>query len=231
MGVVGVRLETALVGEGKHLVVHLCRIAYAQHIDATVDELFRYPVDSHVALCTDKYLVLALQCLKNCLNKCRCLAGSGRTMYNGYVLSAKHLVDGVRLRVVEKRERHGLEGECLCLLTGIEQVAQVAQASFCTYGALQCLEHQPVARLVEAALHRQPFRRLHTHYVGPVRNSNYHSVTINKTHHALHSPPQGGVGGGHNLHRPTKLKVVVDVLVFGAHYLNGELVERVVVAA
>ena len=57
--IVGVGLESPLVGEGEHLVVDAGGVADTQHIDAAVYKLFGNPVNGHVALCAHQHLTLA----------------------------------------------------------------------------------------------------------------------------------------------------------------------------
>ena len=86
MGVVGMRLEAPFVGETQHLVVHACRIAYSQHVDAAVNQFLTDPVNRHITLGTHHDLVLPHQCLPNRLHEGRRLSRSGRSVHNGYIL-------------------------------------------------------------------------------------------------------------------------------------------------
>ena len=55
------RLETTLVGEREHLVVHTCRVTYPKNLDAPVHQLLGDPIDGHIALRADQDLILAVQ--------------------------------------------------------------------------------------------------------------------------------------------------------------------------
>ena len=111
--VVRMRLKPSFVGEGEHLIIYSRRITYTQHVDATVDEFLGYPVDSHITLSTYQHLVLATQCLIDSLNECRCLTCSRGTVNDGHILSPQHLVYRILLSLIEIREVHRSETECL----------------------------------------------------------------------------------------------------------------------
>ena len=102
--IVGMALEAPLVGEREHLVVHTRRIAYAQHVDAAVGELFANPVYGHVALRAHHHLTLTHQRLVDGLHERGGLSRARRPVYNGHVLGPHHLVDGLLLRGIEPRE-------------------------------------------------------------------------------------------------------------------------------
>ena len=87
-GVVGVGLEATLIGEGKYLVVDTGGVADAQDIDASVNEFLGDPVDGHVALGTDQYLVLATEGLVNGLDEGGGLAGAWRTVNDRHILGS-----------------------------------------------------------------------------------------------------------------------------------------------
>ena len=108
--------KAALVSERQHLVVNLGGVAYAQHVDAAVDELFANPVDSHVALRADEHLVLAAQRLVYGLDQRGRLARARRPVYYRHVLGAQHLVDGLLLHAVEPGKAYGVEREPAGLL-------------------------------------------------------------------------------------------------------------------
>ena len=114
-GVVGMRLETTLVSEGEHLIVDARGIADAQDVDAPVDEFLGYPVDGHVALGADQYLVFAAECLVDSLDEGGGFAGTGRPVDDGHILGAENLVDSILLCAVQVREVHRGEGEGLGL--------------------------------------------------------------------------------------------------------------------
>ena len=178
-------LEAPLVGEAEHLVVHTGGVADAQHIESAVDELFRYPVDGHIALCTHQHLVLAAQRLVDGLHQRGGLASARRPVHNGHILGPQHLVDGVLLGVVQIVETHVGEGEGLCLLARIEEVAQVAQPALGSHGALKGLEHEAIAGLVEEQLHAQPaVADLQVGQRRIVGNGHDHAVAVDKAHGA-----------------------------------------------
>ena len=87
-GIVGMRLEAPLVGEGEHLIVDARGIADAQDVDAPVDEFLGYPVDGHVALGADQYLVFAAECLVDSLDEGGGFAGAWRTVDDGHILGS-----------------------------------------------------------------------------------------------------------------------------------------------
>ena len=86
--IVWVCFEASLIGERQHLVIDTRGVAYAQHIDAAVYEFLRYPVDSHITLCTYQYLTLAHQCFTDGLHQCGGLACSWGTMDDSNILGA-----------------------------------------------------------------------------------------------------------------------------------------------
>ena len=112
--VVGMTLETSFVGEREHLIIHSRRIAYTQHVDATIDEFLGDPVDRHITLSTYQHLVLATQCLIDSLNEGGCLTCSRRTVNDSHVLRPQHLVYRILLGLIEIRKMHRSKTECLC---------------------------------------------------------------------------------------------------------------------
>ena len=111
--VVGMTLETSFVGKGEHLIIYSRRITDTQHVDATIDEFLGDPVDRHITLSTYQHLVLATQCLIDSLNECRCLTCSRGTVNDGHIFCPKHLVYRILLSLIEIREVHRSETECL----------------------------------------------------------------------------------------------------------------------
>ena len=109
--IVGMGLKAPFVGERQHLVVDTCRIAYAQHGNATVDEFLRNPVDRHVALSAHQHLALTAQRLVYSLNQSGSLARSGRAVHDGNILGTHHLAHGVLLRGIEPWQYGGVECE------------------------------------------------------------------------------------------------------------------------
>ena len=192
--IVGMRLETTLVGEGQHLIVYPRGIAYAEHVQATVYKFLRNPVDSHVTLRTDQHLVLATQRLVDSLNECGRLARTGRAVNDGHVLGPQHLVDGVFLRAVEIRKVHVGKGESLCPhATGIEEVAEIAQTALGPHRALQRLEHHPIGGLVKTQLHANlSLGCLQVDNRGVVGQGNHHAVAVDVGNGALKRKVKSG---------------------------------------
>ena len=151
--IVGVCLEATLIGKGEHLVVDLRRITDTQHIDAAIHQLLRYPVDSHIALCTYQHLILTHQRLTDSFYQRGGLTRSRGTMNNGYVLGAQHHIDCLLLRGIQIREVNGWKAEGLWLLTTVEQVAQIAQTTLTLDSTVERLHHQSVAGLIERKLY------------------------------------------------------------------------------
>ena len=110
------RLKAALEGKGEHLVIDLGRIADAEHMQTTVDQFLRNPVDCHIALGTHQHLVLPPQGLIDGLDKRGGLTRSGRAMHDGHILGSQHLVDRLLLRAVEEGIMQGSKGEGFRLL-------------------------------------------------------------------------------------------------------------------
>ena len=124
-------LEATLIGEGEHLVVDTGGVADAQDIDASVNKFLGDPVDGHVALGTDQYLVLATEGLVNGLDEGGGLAGARRAMDDGDIFRPENLIHRILLGTVQVGEMQGGKGERLGLHGGgIEEVAEVAQATF-----------------------------------------------------------------------------------------------------
>ena len=159
-------------------------------------------------------------------------------MYDGDVLGAQHLVDGLLLCRVQVGEVHGLEGKRLCLLPAIEQVAQIGQSSLAAHGTVQRLHHQPVARLVERQLHAYVLCPLHVNEGSVVRHGNDHAVAIHIAYHTreLEVVDTGllGLSGLIRLFsiiqaekhdRPSELKAVLNVCVRRAKHLHRQLVQ------
>ena len=184
--VVGVGLEASFVGEGEHLIVDAGGVADAEYVDASVDEFFRDPVDGHIALGTDQYLVLAAECLVDGLDEGGGLAGTWWAVDNGDILSAEDLVDSIFLSAVQVGEVQGVEGEGLGLHGGgIEEVAEVAQTTFGTDDAVESLEHRAVGGLIEEELDAEIFGGLEVDEGGIVGEGDDHAVAVDE-----------GYGGG-----------------------------------
>ena len=153
MGIVRMRLEATLIGERQHLVVDTGRITDTQDVDASVNEFLRDPVDSHITLCTYQHLTLTHQCLTDGFyERCR-LTSARRAMDDSDILCPQHPIDGILLRSVQIREVHRLEDKSLRRTMGIEEVAQLTQASFSLDGTIKGFYHQAIARLVERELY------------------------------------------------------------------------------
>ena len=184
--------EAALVGEGEHLVVNAHGIADAEHVDPTIDQLFRDPVHRHIALCAHQHLTLAVQCLVDGLDERGGLARAGRTVHDGYVFGPEHLVDGMLLCTVQigevqvgKGERLGTHAAlALVWRRGIEEIAQIAQATLGAYGAFECIEHHAIAGLIEGELNAEAFLREGTDGE-TIRHMNNHTVAIDEGDGAL----------------------------------------------
>ena len=113
-------LETALVGEAQHLVVHTGRVSDTEHVDASIHQFFRNPVHRHIALCTHQHLTLSHQGFVDGFHQSCGLSGSRRSVNNRHVLSPEHLVHSSFLGRIEPWELHRFEGESACLLMRIE---------------------------------------------------------------------------------------------------------------
>ena len=227
-------LEAALIGEAQHLVVHAGGVAYAQHIDAAVDQLLAYPVHGGVALCADHHLALAHQRLVDGFHESGGLAGAGRAMHHLHVLGLQHLVDGFLLCGVEPREAHGLEGERLGGLVAVEEVAQIGQPV--VLGAnhtVEGVEHHAVGGLVEEQLHAHGIGAALDVELVSLWHGHDHAVAVDIAHlGGEREVAQGFVlVHGEEHHGLAKLEVVLDVGVGGARHLQGHLVERIVGAA
>ena len=248
--VVRVSLKTPLIGKAKHLVVHTSGVSQAQHVDTPVYQLLRDPVHGHVALCTYQHLTLAHQRLAYGLNECRRLARPWGSVHHSDVLGAQHLIDGLLLRGVQIGKVQGLEGQRLGLHAvaldtvlgrvpgGIEQVAQIGQTPLGTYGAVECLHHQPVAGLVERQLYAQPLGSLQVDKGCRVRHGHHHTVTDDVAYHARKTEVPDAcrahvvfVVEREERHWPAELKDMLHVGVGSTYHLHRQLVQRVIVAA
>ena len=114
--IVGMRLEPPFVCERQHFVVHPRRIAYAQHVDAAVDEFLRNPVYCHIALRAHHHLALAHQRFVYRLDQRGGLSRSRRAVYHHHILCPQHLVHRLFLCRIEPREAHWGERERLGLM-------------------------------------------------------------------------------------------------------------------
>ena len=110
------------------------------------------------------------------------LARARRAVHYGHVLGPEHLVDGVLLRGVEVGEAHRGKGEPAGLAARVEQVAQVGEPPLGPHGAVERVEHQAVARLVERQLHAGVGGSLQRHGVGGVGQCHHHAVAVDKAH-------------------------------------------------
>ena len=123
-------LKAPLIGELQHLVVYPCRIAYSQHVYASVDKLLAYPVYGHIALCAYQYLTLTGKSLIDSFNESCGLSCSGRPVHYGNILGSQHFVDGMLLCGIQPWQCYIGEPELLCFhLSRCKQVAQVGQPS------------------------------------------------------------------------------------------------------
>ena len=171
-------LEAALVGKRQHLVVDTGGIADTQDIDASVDELFANPVDSHIALRTYQHLTLAHQCLTDSFYQRSGLACTWRSVDDGHILGTQHFVDSLLLSGIQIREVHGLEDKGLGFLVRIKQVAQIGQTALAPHGPVQGVHHHPIAGLVERQLHTNLLRALQIDKGRVVRHCHHHPVAI-----------------------------------------------------
>ena len=113
-------LETALVGEAQHLVVHTGRVSDTEHVDASIHQFFRNPVHRHIALCTHQHLTLSHQGFVDGFYQGCSLSGSRRSVNDGNILRPEHLVHSSFLGRIEPWELHWFEGESASLLMRIE---------------------------------------------------------------------------------------------------------------
>ena len=236
--IVGVRLEAPFVAEREHLVVHACGVAYAQHVHAAVYELLRNPVDSHVALRAYHHLTLSAQRLVDGFHECCGLARSRRSVHHGYVLGAQHLVHGLLLRGVEPGQTHGFERELLCRRLGVEDVAQGGETPrLGAYHAVEGVEHEAIACLVEEELQSDGLRALQVGDAPAVGQCHDDAVVVGVAHggcerHILYALTVCLLVASHGEEADgsSRLEVVLYVRVLGARHLHHCLVERVVVA-
>ena len=184
LGIIRMRLKPPFVCKRQHLVIHTGRISNAQHINSSVNQFLGYPIHRHITLCAHEHLVLPAQCLENGLDESCGLSCSGRAMHHSHILCPEYLIYCPFLRSIKKWKLHRGERECLCLLTAVEQVAQVAQPTLCPDSAVESLKHQSVCGFVESQLHCQRLCRLQCHNVGSIRHHNHHPVAIHIIHHS-----------------------------------------------
>ena len=232
--IVGMGLEAPLIGEAQHLVVDARWIADAQHVDATVDELFANPVDGGVALCAHQHLALAHQHLVDGLHEGRCLARSWWSVHHFHVLGLQHFVDGLLLRGVEPGEAHRLERELSRRLVAVEEVAQVGQTVVLGMDdAVEGIEHHAVGGLVEEKLHADGIGRTLNVELMSLGNDHHHAVAVDIAHLGREGEIAYGAVllHGEEHHGLAEFEVVGDVGVGGARHLNRHLVECVVGAA
>ena len=140
---------------------------------------------------------------------------------------------------------HGLEGEGLGLLAlRVEEVAEVAQPSLAFDGAVQGVLHRAVGGLVERQLHAEAFSGLQVNDGEGVRDGDYHAVAVDVADgggvaEILDADGAGiytelavrGSGCRKELDGASELEVMLDVGVGRAYDFNGQLVQRIVVAA
>ena len=234
LGVERMPLEAAFVGEGEHLVVHAGGVADTQHVDAPVHQLLRNPVDSGVALGADQHLRFAVQGLVDGFHQRGGLPRSRRTVDDGDIAGAQHLVDGALLRGVQPGEADGVEFAESCLGGAQQDVAQLGETvAFGAQYVFQRLEHGAVGGLIEVELHAQVVGCLHFEGGSGAGHHDYHPGLV------------GIADGGGEVHvgdfpvsrlaeeadGTTELEAVLDVGVLGAGDFQHQLVQRVVVGA
>ena len=99
-------LKPPFVSGRQHFVVYPCRIADTEHCYSPVYQFLTNPIDSGITLRADKHLRFPVQRFVNGFDKRSRLPGSRRTVYDGDVTRAEHLVDGCFLRIVQPREAY-----------------------------------------------------------------------------------------------------------------------------
>ena len=105
----------------------------------------------------------------------RRLSRSRRTVDDGDILGAQHLVDGVLLRGVKPRQTDVAEGVMLQRYVGVAHVAQMRQTRApALYHTVEGIEHAAVARLVERQLHAKTLRLLKQGGVALAAKGYYH---------------------------------------------------------
>ena len=226
-------LKTALIGKREHLVVHTCGITDPQYVDATIHQFLRYPVDSHIALCTYQHLILTSQCLVDSLHEGRGLSRSRRAMNHSHILCPQYPIDSLLLRRIQIREVHRCKRECLSFQTGVEEVTQIAQAALRLHHAVECLKHGLITCLVEKELDTHLFSTLHVDQLSVVRHCHHHSVAIHVAHTGgeveildlvLFVDTEKG-------YRSAKLKIMLYLIVITlTENLDHELIQRVIIA-
>ena len=153
-------------------------------------------------------------------------------MHHHHVLGAQHFVHRFFLCGVEPGETYRVEGEAACGLPAVEQVAQIGQAvALGTDGAVERLEHQAVAGLVEKQLYACLVGLCQGENVGSVGQGDHHAVAVDKAHGARGVEIVYFVfaticlGDGEEAYGTPELKVVFNLLVGCACHLNSHLVE------
>ena len=148
-------------------------------------------------------------------------------MDNGYILGPQHLVDGILLSLVQVREAHRREAECLCRLVRIEQIPQIAQTSFRPDDTVESLKHHLIASLVEKELNAYVLRPLHVDKLAVVRHSHHHTVTVNITHSGSEVKVFDllSTRDAEETHRPPELEIVFYLLVTLTKHLYHQLVQ------
>ena len=226
--------EPTFVGERQHLVVYPCRVADAQHVDTSVHQFLGNPVHGHVALRTYQHLRFPVQCLVDGLDKRCCLAGSGRTVYDGYILGAENLVYGAFLGRVQPREADGIELPHLRLDISQQLLLEFGQpVPLAAYHLLQGFEHGVVAGLVEVALYAQMVCPLYIQYRTCVGHDYNHSPVVGIAYGGNEVVVRKGAVGvlPEEAERAAILKFVLNVDVLRAGDFQYQLVQRVVVGA
>ena len=239
-------LKAPFVCEGEHLVVHTGGIADAEDVYATVDKLLRYPVHSHIALCTYKHLTLTSQGLEDGFHERSGLTGSRRTMHHGYVLCPQHLIDGFLLRGIKPRESHGVEGVAGGWCLGIEDVTKVGKsAAACSDNTVEGFKHKTIAGLVEEELYAESILTLQVHNASAVGQRHHHTVLLGiadssgegkilelaASLRSLRPCRSHVVLNGEEAHGATCFEIVLYVRTGLAHHLHHHLVERIIIAS
>ena len=173
-------LETPLIGEAQHLIVHPSGVSDPQNVDTPIHKFLTNPVYSHITLRANEHLTLAHQRLIDSFYQCRGLAGARRSVDDSHVLSPQHLVYGPLLSGVEPWKSSRLKGESLRFSVGIEQFAQLRQPIILGRNhSVERVEHRFVARFVERQLHTdRSFGRLKVEQRRRVGHNDNHAVTV-----------------------------------------------------
>ena len=149
-------------------------------------------------------------------------------MDNGHVLGSQHLIDGILLRPIQIREVHRSKAECLCLLTGVEQITQITQTSFCLDDTVEGIKHRLITGLIEEELNTHILSSLNINKLTIVGHSHHHPVTINITDGTRKREVFDLILiillEKH--HRSSELEIMFYLIIFAlTEHLNNELVE------